>query len=74
MDLVHCDVPSGTSRVRFTGAAGDPKCRIGLWAWLETDLSGSHLPVELQASEPAMPQYLPDVEREGICLLTPSAR
>jgi hypothetical protein len=67
-----CEVPRGTSRVDFTGAAGDPKCRIGLWAWRETDLGGSHVPVESQASEPAMPQYLPDVEREGLCLKAPS--
>jgi hypothetical protein len=66
-----CDISSGTSRVHFSGAAGDPKCRIALWAWLESDLSGAHLPVELQASEPAMPQYLPEVERVGICLKPP---
>jgi hypothetical protein len=69
-----CNLPSGTSRVHFTGAAGDPNCRIGLWEWLERDLRGSHLPTEVAASEPAMPQYLPDVERDGICLKAPSAR
>jgi hypothetical protein len=63
-----CEVPAGTSRVRFTGAAGDPKCRIGLWAWSESVLGGMASPVAVKVSEPAMPQYQPELERDGVCL------
>ena len=66
-----CEVPAGDSRVRFTGAAGHLKPRLGLWAWLETDLAGRRVPVSFPAGPPAMPPYQPELELEGICLKPP---
>lgn len=66
-----CKAPAGTSRVRFTGAAGDALCRIGLWAWMETDLTGRHVHVSVPSSEAEMPQYEAERELEGLCLKSP---
>ena len=66
-----CEVRAGASKVRFTGSAGHPQCRIGLWAWHESDLGGDPVMVSAACSEPAMPPYRPDIETQGICLKTP---
>jgi hypothetical protein len=66
-----CDLGSGSSRVRFTGAAGHEHPRIGLWAWCEHDLSESKIQQSAKCSEAVMPQYRQDIERRGICLKTP---
>jgi hypothetical protein len=66
-----CDLASGSSRVRFTGAAGHEHPRIGLWAWCEHDLAASKVLQSAKCSEPAMPHYGQDVERRGICLKNP---
>ena len=66
-----CEVSAGSSTVRFTGAAGHPHCRIGLWAWHETDLGANPVMAQAACSEPVMPPYRPDIEKQGICLKTP---
>ena len=66
-----CEAPEGTSRVRFTGTAGDTRSRIGLWAWMETDLTGRHVPVSVPSSEAKMPQYEAERELDGLCLKSP---
>ena len=67
-----CEVGSGTSQLRFTGAAAHPQTRLGLWAWMELDLTANRNPVlDMNCSEPAMPQYAPHIERRGICIMRP---
>jgi hypothetical protein len=62
-----CDVPPGMSQVRFSGTAAHAQPRIGMWAWAETEV----VPVPCGATcpEPAMPEYRPRTERQGISLL-----
>ena len=64
-----CDVGSGLHRVRFQGAAGQPKPRLGLWVWADYELAdcAQHTPV--LCVDPAMPQYRDRIERQGICLM-----
>jgi hypothetical protein len=57
--------------VRFTGLAGHPQCRIGVWAWHEVVLD-NRVSVSVACPEPAMPPYRPDVEKQGICIKKPS--
>jgi hypothetical protein len=66
-----CDVGSGSSRIRFTGAAGHEHPRIGVWAWCEHDLAASKIQVSATCAEPAMPHYRQEIERRGICLKPP---
>ncbi len=68
-----CKVGSGTSRIRFAGAAGHPACRIGLWAWLENDLASLAKPLQVECTEPQMPQYQAETETYGICVRPPAS-
>ena len=63
-----CDVGAGSRQVKFTGMAGHPSPRIGLWAWADFDLKGRMAPLPAECSAPAMPQYRADTERQGICI------
>ncbi len=69
----ECAVPAGISRVRFDGAAGFEQPRIGVWLWSENNLGKLKQPVGYASSAPAMPEYRPELERNGICLLPPRA-
>ena len=66
-----CEVAGGASRVQFSGMVGHPQCRMGLWAWRESELAADPAPVPIVCSEPAMPPYNPGLERQGICLKAP---
>ena len=68
-----CETGGGASQVRFTGVAGHAQCRIGVWAWMEAELSATPAPVTITCGEPAMPQYDAGIERQGICLKVPVA-
>jgi hypothetical protein len=63
-----CEFAGGARRVKFSGTAGHPKPRIGLWAWTEYNLNALKVPVPLSCGDPAMPQYRPEIEHHGICL------
>lgn len=66
-----CELPSGSSRVVFSGAFPYENCRMGLWAWADWDVAQPAVPLSIQCPEPAMPQYQAHVRRQGICLLSP---
>ena len=66
-----CEVDSGSSRIRFAGAAGHVHPRIGLWVWCEQDLAASKVAVPVNCPEPAMPQYRQMIERRGIAVKRP---
>ena len=51
------EVEPGTSTVRFTGAVADPECKIGIWEWLEEDVSAGATGINVACAEPEMPQY-----------------
>ncbi len=68
-----CEVGNGASKVRFRGAAGHPQCRIGVWLWLESQLSPMATPSAILCPEPVMPQYRPSIARQGVCLRAPVA-
>lgn len=68
-----CEVGAGARRVRFSGKAGHPNPRIGLWAWAEVHLDAAKHSLSVSFSEPEMPQYRPEFERQGICLKRPAA-
>ena len=63
-----CDIGEGASHVRFSGMAAHPECRIGLWAWRESELTATPPSARVASSKPVMPLYQPKLEREGICL------
>jgi len=67
-----CETPGGTSRVMFSGLVGHPQCRMGLWLWRGSDLTGGQMPVQMVCGEPAMPLYNPGLERQGVCLKAPA--
>ncbi|MGD0577333.1 MAG: hypothetical protein ABSC08_00240 [Bryobacteraceae bacterium] len=63
-----CSLPAGPSRVRFSGACGFERPKVGVWLWLEQRLEGfAHL-LESANSTPALPPYQDEMERDGICL------
>ena len=63
-----CPLPAGSSRVRFSGACGFERPRIGVWLWLEEQMDGfAHL-LDSASSTPTLPQYKDEIERDGICL------
>lgn len=61
-----CDVGPGKSRVRFEGAAADPKARFGLWLWAEREITGAA--TDIHCGEPSLPPYRDRIERAGINL------
>lgn len=66
-----CEVDGGKHQVRFSGQAGHPTPRLGLWAWAEFDLKAARVPLPAPSSEAAMPQYRAETERRGVCLKRP---
>ncbi|MCL5745353.1 MAG: hypothetical protein M1541_15740, partial [Acidobacteria bacterium] len=66
-----CDVPAGTSLVRFQGAAADPSARFGLWLWAERDCSAAQIGIEYPCGEPLLPAHREHIERAGIVLRHP---
>jgi hypothetical protein len=67
-DWYDCPVPAGSSRVRFSGACGFERPKIGVWLWSEQQLDSFAHPLDSASSIPAMPQYNDGRERNGICL------
>jgi hypothetical protein len=66
-----CDVPAGTSRIRFHGAAADPSARFGLWLWAERDIAHAEMAAGAGCGEPALPPHGERIERAGILLRRP---
>lgn len=64
-------IRGGSHRIGFSGRAGHPNPRIGLWVWIESDLAGHKQPVSVHCSEAAMPQYRDLLDRQGIRILSP---
>jgi hypothetical protein len=68
-----CPVPAGSSRVKFSGAAGFEQPRIGVWLWSEEGVKMLAHRLPSASPTPAMPEYQANFERDGICI-RPSAR
>jgi hypothetical protein len=68
-----CSVAAGSQRVKFSGTAGHPNPRLGLWLWADQDLSDRTPLASFHCSDPAMPQYRDRLERQGVCLMPPTA-
>ena len=66
-----CDAGSGARQVKFTGNAGHPNPRIGVWTWAEYDLKAAMVPLPASCSDAAMPQYRAVTERRGVCIKKP---
>ncbi len=66
-----CNLPGGSHRFNFRGTAGHPNPRFGLWVWADSELTDRMRLVSIRCSDPAMPQYLPHLERQGVCLVPP---
>ena len=64
----ECALPTGVSRVEFSGVAGSESPRIGIWVWSEEQLGGLEQPLSSRCPAPAMPEYRAHVERDGRCL------
>src|SRR5579863_3122117 len=64
----ECPLPTGTSRVAFSGAAGFDRPRIGLWVWTEEHLGSHEQPLSSDCPAPAMPEHRARIEREGRCI------
>ena len=67
-----CPVGRGQHRIRFSGTAGHPDPRLGVWLWADQDVEEKAQRLEtVTCSEPALPQYRERIDRLGICLLKP---
>jgi len=66
-----CELESGSTRVKFSGGLPYERCRIGLWAWADWDLTQQSVPVSIECPEPTMPQHQGHLKRRGICVLQP---
>jgi hypothetical protein len=53
--------------------AGNSKPRLGLWAWADHNLANNIQSTAVRCDDPAMPQYRDRIERQGMCLLSPSS-
>ena len=63
-----CKVGAGTSKLRFSGACGDPHVKILAWVWANWDLKKLTVPAGITCPEPEMPQYRAYQEVKGIRL------
>jgi hypothetical protein len=68
-----CELGPGVANVTFSGALPHERCRTGLWAWTDWDLSEHAVPAGVACPEPAMPQYQERRIRQSICLVRPCA-
>jgi hypothetical protein len=68
-DALRLSLSLDCDGIRFHGAAGQPKPRLGLWVWADHGLAdcAQHAPVH--CAEPAMPQFRDRIERHGVCLM-----
>jgi hypothetical protein len=64
----ECAIPAGESSVHFSGLAGSVNPHIGLWVWSEERLDPAAQPLSISCPEPAMPEYRPNIERDGRCI------
>ncbi len=69
-----CSIAPGSHRVKFSGAAGHPNPRLGLWLWADQDLADQTPLASFRCGDPAMPQYRDRLERQGICVMPPTTR
>ncbi|MDD4869198.1 MAG: hypothetical protein PHR77_01460 [Kiritimatiellae bacterium] len=68
-----CSVPSGSHRIKFSGTAGHPNPRLGLWIWADYELIDRMYLASVHCSDSVMPQYRDRLERQGVCLMPPKA-
>jgi hypothetical protein len=68
-----CELGPGTANVTFSGMLPYERCRMGLWAWADWDLTDYAVPAAVTCPEPAMPQYQERRKRQSICLVSPGA-
>jgi hypothetical protein len=68
-----CSIAAGSHRVKFSGTAGHPNPRLGLWLGADQDLADRTLLASFRCSDPARPPYRDRLERQGICLMLPTA-
>jgi hypothetical protein len=66
-----CELEQGVGKVKFKGTYPSDKCRVGVWAWADWDLSQRSVRFEGACPEPSMPQIQEHLKRRGICLLRP---
>jgi hypothetical protein len=66
-----CKLVSGRAEVKFSGTFPYERCKIGLWVWVDWELTEQAVPVSIQCPEPTMPQYQDHLRRQGICVLSP---
>lgn len=66
-------LPLGSSKVLVNGSAGHPESRIGVWVWLDLDLTRSAIPAPFTAAAAQLPQIQDTIERHGFCLRRPGS-
>jgi hypothetical protein len=66
-----CELEGGAGKVKFKGTYPSDRCRVGIWAWADWDLSPHSVRIEGDCPEPSMPQNQEYLKRRGICLLRP---
>ncbi|MDO8539690.1 MAG: hypothetical protein Q7S40_04555, partial [Opitutaceae bacterium] len=67
------NVPPGSHRIKFSGAAGHPNPRLALWVWADHQLADEQQITSSFCSDPAMPPYRERIERHGTCIMRPAA-
>lgn len=66
-----CQLPAGTHRIKFSGAAGHLNPRLAVWAWADYELKPVTQITAVHATDPALPPYRDRLERRGICVMPP---
>jgi hypothetical protein len=64
---------AGSNRVKVNGNAGHPEARVGVWVWLDLDLTRGAVPAQFTAGKAQLPQLQDTIERHGFCLRRPNS-
>ncbi len=67
-----CPVAVGRSQIHFAGAAARPRLGLGAWVWADGDRSVREQSLDIPCPAPEMPQVTERLERQGICIQSPT--
>ena len=66
-------VPPGATKIQVSGSTAHPESRVGVWVWLDSDLTHEASPAHFTSGAAQLPQLQDTVERHGFCLRRPAS-
>ena len=61
-------IPPGVSAIQVNGSTGHPESRVGVWVWLDSDLTHDAVPAHFTGAAAQLPQLQDTIERHAFCL------